>query len=323
MVRTITCNEAIWEAFDEEMSRDPKVVLIGEDVSTGIFDVTAGLIERHPNQVLDTPVAEDAFSNMGVGMAFTGMRPVIDYSYSNFVTLAWNAVCTHASTWRYMTGGQVKVPFAAYCFDGVPSSLAPHHGLTVAPLFATVPGIKVAVPSNPADTKGLMKAAIRDDNPALLFCHHSLMDFKGEVPEGEHLVPFGVAEIKRPGSDITIVAMQAMVEKALNAAENLAKQGIEAEVIDPRTLTPFDYDTVIASVKKTGRLITVEESRMKGGIGSDIAAEMQEKLFKHIKSPVLRVTAPAVPVPAAPALQKFYIPQEEDIIAAVKKSLSY
>ncbi len=312
---------AIREAFDEEMARDSSVLLLGIDVKHSIMGVTSGLCDKYPGRVINTPIAENAFTNVGVGLALAGQRPIIEITFSTFVTLAWNALAHHAGTWRYMSGGQFKVPLVLYCFDGAIMSLGAHHCQTLAPIFATIPGIKVVSPSTPADAKGLMKQAIRDDDPVVFCGNLGLMPKQGEIPDGEHLVELGKAEVRRTGQDVTIVAIQGMVDKCLNAANQLANEGIDAEVIDPRTILPIDYDTIIASVKKTGRLVTVEESRRRGGLGSELAAVVQEEAFSYLKKPVQRVGAPFVPVPGAPVLEQNYVPQEKNILAAVRHVL--
>jgi len=310
---------AIREAIDEEMARDPRVLVLGVDVIHSIMGITKGLSDKYPDRIINTPIAENAFSNVGVGMALTGMRPLIEITFSTFVTLAWNSIAHNATCWRYMHGGQFSVPYVLYCNDGAAMSMGAHHSQTLAPLFASIPGLKVVAPSNPADAKGLMKAAIRDNDPVLFFSHLGLNGKQGEIPGGDHIVPMGQAAICRSGKDVTIVAIQQMVDKSLAAAEVLAKEGIEAEVIDPRSIVPIDYTKIVTSVKKTGRLVTVEESRRRFGLGSELAAVVQEKAFSSLKSPIQRVGAPSVHVPGSPVLEKAYVPQEESILAAVRK----
>lgn len=319
--RNLTYMAAIREAFAEEMARDSRVLVTGVDVRHGILGVTSGLSEQYPDRVIDTPVAEDAFTNLAVGMALAGLRPIVEITFSNFVTLAWNALCNHAAAWRYMHGGQFKVPLVVYCFDGAVMSLGAHHSQTLGPLFATAPGLKVVVPSTPADAKGLMKAAIREDDPVLFCGHLALMGTSGEVPDGDHVVPLGAAAVRREGQDVTVVATQAMVQKGLNVAEILAREGVEVEVIDPRSLVPLDYETILASVRKTGRLVTVEESHRRGGFGAELAAVIQERAFFDLDAPVRRVGAPAVPVPGSATLERAYVPQEGGILAAVRRVL--
>lgn len=323
MTRALTYMAAMREALLEEMQRDPQVVLAGVDVNHSVLGVSSGLAQMFPGRVLDTPVAEDAFTSLGVGLALGGMRPVIEITFSSFATLAWNALCNHAATWRYMHGSRFKIPMVLYCFDGAVMSLGAHHSQTIGPLLMTGPGLKVVAPSTPADAKGLLKAAIRDDDPVVFCGHMGLMGSKGQVPAGDHLVPLGAAAVCKEGRDVTVVATQAMVRQALQVAERMAIEQVSVEVVDLRSLVPMDHSTILASVRKTGRLVTVEESHRRAGVGSEVAALVQEHALAYLKSPVQRVGSPAIPVPAAPILEQAYVPQEAAIAAAIRKTLNW
>ena len=321
MVREIVYVQAINEALREEMEQNEKVVVMGEDVRISPFGQTAGLSESFNERVLNTPIAESAIVGTALGMAMTGLRPVAEIMFSDFTYLAMDQIANQAGQWRYMTGGQIKVPLVIRTLSGAGLGLGYNHSQSTESSFIQPPGLKVAVPSNPYDAKGLLKAAIRDDNPVLFFEHKLLLGISGEVPEEDYTVEFGRAQIVRPGKDVTVIAMQHMVHKALGVAEKLSKEGIEVEVIDPRTIVPFDMETVLTSLSKTGRLVTVEESRKQGGIGSEIAARVVDEGFDMLDAPIVRVGAPQVPIPCSPALEQFYLPDEQKIKSAVKRVL--
>lgn len=328
--------EALREALREEMRRDQNVVLLGEDIGVeggfgGAFTVTLGLAEefgRH--RVLDTPISEAAIAGAAAGAALGGLRPVADVQYADFLFIAMDQLANQAAKLRYMSGGKLRVPMVMRAPVGATTRGA-QHGQSLEAFFMHVPGLKVACPSNPYDAKGLLKTAIRDDNPVIFFEHKLLYGSKGArkeaggievlgvVPEEEYLVPFGQAKIVRPGHDLTIVANLLMLHRSLQAARVLEPSGIEAEVIDVRTLAPFDWDTVSASVRKTRRLICVEEDNLTGGWGAEVAARVSENCFGYLDAPVRRIAAPDTPVPFAPSMESFYVPSTERIAAVARE----
>jgi pyruvate dehydrogenase E1 component beta subunit len=334
-MRKITIAEAIREALREEMLRDESVFLIGEDIGIeggfgGPFGVTKGLAEEFGHErVRDTPISESAIIGVAIGAAAMGMRPVAEVQYGDFIFCAMDQVVNQAAKLRYMSGGQVKVPMVIRIPTGATGRGA-QHAQSPEAFFIHVPGLKIAVPCTPYDAKGLLKTAIRDDNPVLFFEHKLLyggegyramggLNLVGAVPEEEYLIPFGVADIKREGDDVTILAKLLMVHRSITAAEELEKEGISAEVIDPRTLVPFDKETVIKSVKKTGRLIIVEEDTKTGGWGAEVAAIVAEEAIDYLDAPIKRVSTPDTPIPASPTLESYVIPNKERIIEAVKE----
>jgi len=337
-LRQITISEAIREALREEMMRDETVFLIGEDIGIekgfgGPFGVTKGLSEEFGHErVRDTPISESAIIGVAIGAAMMGMRPVAEVQYGDFIFCAMDQVVNQAAKLRYMSGGQVKLPLVIRIPTGATRRGA-QHAQSPEAFFIHVPGLKIAVPCTPYDAKGLLKTAIRDDNPVLFFEHKLLYGGRGyrsvrggieissAVPEEEYLIPFGAADIKREGDDVTIVAKLLMVHRSLSAAEKLQKEGISVEVIDPRTLVPFDKETVINSVKKTGRLIIVEEDTKTGGWGAEVAAMIGEKAIDFLDAPIMRVSTFDTPIPASPPLEDYVIPNEERIIKAVKEIL--
>jgi len=323
-VREITYREAIREALREEMRRDESVFLIGEDIAEfgGSYKVTLGLVEEFGKErVRNTPISESAIIGAAVGAAIAGMRPVAEIMYVDFTTLAMDQIVNQAAKIRYMTGGQVKVPLVIRTQGGGGRSAAAHHSQSLEAWFFHVPGLKVVMPSTPYDAKGLLKAAIRDDNPVIFIEHKLLYAEKGDVPEGDYLVPIGKANVKREGEDITIVATSFMVKKALLAAEELDKEGISMEVVDLRTLSPLDKSIIFSSVRKTGKLLIVHEACEQGGIGGEIVAEVLKEIFDYLDAPIERLAAKNTPVPFAPNLERFVIPQVEDITAKVKEIL--
>ncbi len=324
-MRELTFAQAIREALDEELSRDEKIVLFGEDIGAwgGVFRTTEGLYEKYgPERVIDTPLSEEGYVGMAVGIAMTGMHPVPEIMFGDFITLAMDQIVNQAAKMRYMTGGQVAVPITIRATMGGGRSSGAQHSQSWHAWFAHVPGLKVVVPSTPYDAKGLLKTALRDPNPVLFFedkvMYHKI---KGPVPEEEYLIPFGVADIKREGSDVTIVALSRMVHTALAAAEQLAQEGISAEVIDPRTLTPLDEETLIQSVCKTGGAVIVDEGYQRFGVTAELAAVIAKGAFDYLDAPIERVAAMDVPIPFSPPLEFATIPDEERIIQAVHRVL--
>ena len=322
-MRNITFQEAIREALIEEMEADPHVFIMGEDIGAygGARGVTQGLIEKFgADRVKDTPLSETAIIGGGVGAALAGMRPVCELMLMGFAAVCFDEIQNMAGKWPFMHGEpQFQVPMVIRGpFGAGPGGIEPH-GQCPEAFFMHCPGIIVALPSTPYDAKGLLKTAIRDQHTVLFFEHARLYQTKGAVPEAEYTVPFGSAEIRRPGKDVSVVATAYMVSTALAAAEVLAGDGIELEVIDPRTLVPFDEATLLTSVQKTGRLIIVHEAYKRAGSGAEIAAIAAEKSFGDLKAPIIRLGAPNYPLPYSPALKQHYIPGAKDIEAAARK----
>lgn len=326
-MRELTFVEAINEALKEEMARDERVYLIGEDVrfgyGGGAFGATKGLLARFgPDRVIDSPISESAIAGTSVGAALWGMRPVAEIMFSDFLALAMDHIVNSAAKMRYAYAGEATVPvvFRMACGAGVGAAL--HHSQSPEAWITNVPGLKVVMPSTPADAKGLLKSAIRDDNPVVFFEHKFLYSrLRGPVPEGEHLIPLGKADVKRSGEDLTIIAYGAMLQQAMRAADLLNQEGVKAEVLDPRTLVPLDRETILQSVKKTGKVIIVHEAPTFGGFGGEIAALIAEEAFYSLDAPIKRVGAPFTPVPASPILEKFYLPNAEKIVKAAREIL--
>lgn len=322
-MREISYRDALKEALREEMLRDPTVFLIGEDIGRywgGAFKVTKGLAEEFGEErVRDTPISESAIIGVSVGAAMTGMRPVAEIMFGDLTTLAMDQIANQAAKIRYMFGGQAKVPLVIRTPFGGGVNIAAHHSQCLETWFMHVPGLQVAVPSTPYDAKGLLKTAIRNDNP-VIFCEHKLLyPIVGPVPEEDYTVPFGVADLKREGTDVTIIATLYMVHKSLNAAEALQKEGINVEVVDPRTLVPLDKETILNSVKKTGRVVIVTEDCKTAGVSAEIAAIIAEEALDYLDAPIKRVTTPDVPIPFSPPLEQYVIPDEKRIVKAVKE----
>jgi len=308
---------AVNRAIAEEMARDDSVVLLGEDVRTSLFGSTAGLVDRFGEQrVINTPIWESGIAGVALGLAITGFRPIAEIMFSDFMYLAMEEVANQIASWTYMTGGQTKVPLTIRTAGGAGFGLGYNHSQVTEASFLNPPGLKIAVPSNPADAYGLLKTAVRDDDPVVVFEHKFLYFMPGEVPDEEFTIPFGQANVLREGSDVTILALGSMVGRAMEAASALAEQGISAEVIDPRTIIPLDTATLFASVAKTGRLVTVEEGRKRGGVGSEIAARVAEEVFGSLKTPIVRVAAPDIPVPPGPVAEGMYLPSVAAIVDA-------
>jgi pyruvate dehydrogenase E1 component beta subunit len=314
--------EALRDAMAEEMRRDEAVYVMGEDVAVfqGAFKVTEGLLDEFgERRVRDTPISENTIVGMGVGSAMAGLRPVVELMTVNFALLAFDQIINHAAAIPYMFNGQVQVPLVVRMPGGGGHQLGPTHSHSFEAMFLQIPGLLVACPSTPADGKGLLKAAIRDDNPVIFIEHETLYGARGEVPEGDdHVVNFGEAAIRREGTDVTIVALLRMAHIAQQAAKTLANDhGIEAEVIDPRTLRPLDLDTIVESVRKTNRLVVVEEGWPHGGVGANIAALVTEQAFDHLDAPPQRVTGADVPMPYSKRLEQSAIPHAEHVVSAV------
>lgn len=321
-VREITYRESIREALREEMLRDPDVFLLGEDIGVfgGAFAVTRGLLEEFgEKRVKDTPISEAVIVGAAVGAAITGTRPVAEIMYMDFVTFCMDQIVNQAAKARYVFGGNVSVPMVIRMPQGGGKHAGAHHSQNLERWFVGVPGLKVVVPSTPYDAKGLLKSAIRDNDPVIYIEHKLLYGTKGIVPEEEYTLPLGSADIKRKGKDVTIVAYSRMLHLALRAAEELAKIGVDAEVIDPRTLVPLDIQTIVTSVEKTGRVLIVEEGCKTGGVAGEIMSQIVERAFDFLDAPVKRVAGADVPIPCSPVLEKAALPDENKIVSAVKE----
>jgi pyruvate dehydrogenase E1 component beta subunit len=311
---------AIREALADALRSDPTVVVFGEDVGPmgGVWGVLRGLHEEFGDRVFDTPISENLIVGMAVGMAMRGLRPVAELQYADFVFCAGDEVFLKAATWRYAHDGAFALPMVVRMASGG-GGFGPEHSQCTEAYLMHTPGIRVAVPSTPADAKGIMTAAIRSDDPVFVFEHKYLYAVSGPVPEGDHVVPFGVAAVRRQGDAVTIVAWQDMLRRSLQAADRLAADGIEVEIVDPVTLSPFDAETIVASVRKTGACVIVEEAPRTLGVGAEIGAVLMEQAFGYLDRPLVRLAMPDVPVPAAPHLVDALVPSVDDIVAAVTK----
>ncbi|MBE3579350.1 MAG: alpha-ketoacid dehydrogenase subunit beta [Caldanaerobacter subterraneus] len=321
-MREITFAEATLEAMEEEMSRDERVFVMGEDIARqgGIFGQFKGLAEKFGRErVIDTPISETAIVGAGVGAAIAGMRPVVDMHFADFMGIAMDEIFNQMAKIRYMFGGQAKVPVVVRAPDGIIQSAAAQHSQSIEAWFLHIPGLKVVTPSNPADAKGLLKAAIRDDNPVIYFENKVLYKEKGFVPEGEFLTPIGKAKVVREGKDVTIVSYSIMLKNSLKAAEILEEEGISVEVIDLITISPIDKETILKSVAKTRRLVVAHEAVKQGGVGAEIAAIVAEEGLDYLDAPILRFGAPFVPIPFSPALEKLVRVYPEDIVEGIKR----
>jgi pyruvate/2-oxoglutarate/acetoin dehydrogenase E1 component len=322
-MREISYAEAIREALRQEMTHDDSVFLMGEDVGAygGAFGVSYGLLDEFGEErVRDTPISEAGIVGAATGAALVGMRPVAEIMFMDFTTIAMDQLVNQAAKIRFMFGGKAKVPMVLRTPAGCGTGAAAHHSQSLEAWFVHVPGLKVVMPSTPYDAKGLLRASIRDDNPVVFVEHKLLYKTRGPVPEKEYTIPLGVAEVKRPGKDVTIVATSIMVHRALEAAEALSQEGIEAEIVDPRTLKPFDDDTVTSSVIKTGKALIVHEASKTGGVGAEIAARiMESEAFDHLDAPIRRLAGLDIPIPYNRTLERHTVPQVEDIVAAVKE----
>jgi len=326
-MRTITYSQAIYEAMCEEMTRDPSVILIGEDVGTfgGVWGVSGDMLKRFgPERVRDTPISEIAIVGAGLGAALVGLRPIVEIMFGDFLPVAGDPLVNQVAKARFMSGGKANVPLTIRVTTGAPGSAAAQHSQSPEGWFMNVPGLKIAVPSTPADAKGLLKTAIRGEDPVLFFEHKMLYAVRGEVPDGEdHLVPFGQARVCRQGDAATIIAIGGMLPKALEAARVLAARGMEVEVIDPRTLVPLDRETILASVRKRGRVVIVHEAHKRLGPGAEIAALIAEEAIGWLDGPIVRVAARNVPLPYSPELENFVLPGVDDIVEQTTKLVNY
>jgi len=322
--RILTASAALSEALHEEMQRDETVFILGEDLTAhaGIFGQFKGIPENFPGRIIDTPLSEAAIVGVGVGSALTGMRPVVDLHFSDFVTCCMDELVNQAAKIRYMFGGQVKMPMVVWCPDGAGIRAAAQHSQSLEAWFVHVPGLKVVVPSEPADVKGLIKSAIRDDDPVMFFQNKSLFSRQGPVQKEEYLIPLGKAAVKREGRDVSLICYGSGYYLCKEAADILAGQNIDAEIVDLRTLKPLDMDTVASSVKKTGGAVTVHEACLTGGFGAELCALIQEQLFDHLKAPVRRVAARDVPMPFSPDMEDFCLPKVADVVAAAQAVVS-
>lgn len=322
-MKEVTIRDALREGLREEMQRDNTVFLLGEDIGRywgGAFGVTKGLAEEFgDDRVRDTPISENAIIGVGVGAAITGMRPIAEIMFGDLTALAIDQICNQAAKIRYMFGGQASVPLVVRTPFGAGVNIASHHSQSLEAWFMHTPGLYVAVPATPYDAKGLLKTAIRGNAPVFFVEHKLLYPMKGLIPEEDYTVLLGVADVKKEGTDVTIVATLFMVYKALAAAEQLSKEGISAEVIDPRTLAPLDKNAIVKSVKKTGRILIVSEDCKTAGVSSEIAAIVAEEAIDYLDAPIKRVAEPDTPIPFSPTLEKFVIPDEKSIMKAVKQ----
>jgi len=321
---TLTYRDALNQALREEMQRDPNVFLMGEEVGVyqGAYKVSRGLLEEFgPQRIVDTPIAELGFAGMGVGAAMAGLRPVIEFMTWNFAVLALDQIVNSAAKILYESGGQVPIPIVFRGPNGAALQLAAQHSQAWESWLSHIPGLKVVAPATPADAKGLLKSAIRDDNPVIVLEGEMLYNIKGEVPEGEHIVPIGQAEVKRPGNDVTIICHSKTVTVALKAAEQLAEQGASAEVLDLRSLRPLDEAAIVESVARTNRAVVVEEGWPHCGIGAQVVDVIQRDAFDQLDAPVLRVTQADVPMPYNKQLERLAKPSPERVVAAARRVL--
>jgi pyruvate dehydrogenase E1 component beta subunit len=323
-MREIQFREAICEAMSEEMRRDERVYLMGEEVAeyNGAYKASKGMLDEFgPKRVIDTPIAELGFSGIGVGSAMNGLRPIIEYMTFNFSLVSIDQIISNAAKMYQMSGGQFNIPIVFRGPSGSAGQLGATHSQSFENWFANTPGLKVVVPSNPKDAKGLLKSAIRDNDPVLVMESEQMYGDKGLVPDGEYLIPIGVAEVKRTGNHVTIVSFGKIIKHAYTAAEQLAKEGIECEIIDLRSVRPIDYDTVITSVKKTNRLVVLEEAWPLANISTDITYNVQKYAFDYLDAPVKRINTLDTPMAYAPTLVEAFLPQVDDVVKAVKSVL--
>ncbi|OFX15786.1 MAG: hypothetical protein A2Z18_10545 [Armatimonadetes bacterium RBG_16_58_9] len=316
----LTYRDALNQALKEEMANDPSVFVLGEDIGLygGAYKVTDGLLDLYgPDRVRDTPISESAIVGAAIGSALGGMRPVAELQYFDFVTIAMDQVANQAAKIRYMLNGQFKLPLVIRTQGGAGRALGAHHSQCLEAWFLHTPGIKVVMPGTPADAKGLLKSAIRDDDPVLFIEHKMIYGLKGEVPDHEYTTPIGNANVIREGTDVTIISYSLILQKCLQAADELSARGIEAEIIDLRTISPMDTETIVESVRKTQRAVVVEEDCKTGGVGAEIVARINEHVFYSLEAPVLRVAAKDTPVPTGKTLEDLYLPQVHDILRAV------
>jgi pyruvate dehydrogenase E1 component beta subunit len=323
-VRTMMYREALNEALFEEMRRDLGVFVMGENIGArgGSYKVTVGLLDEFgPLRVIDTPIAEASFTGAGVGAAITGLRPVVEILFIDFSTLALDQIINQAAKYRFMTGGKGRVPMVLRTQGGVGGCLAAQHSQSLEAIYYHVPGLKLVMPSTPRDAKGLLKSAIRDEDPVVFLEHKLLYMTEGPVPEEDYVIELGRAEVKREGSDCTLVAWSGMVPRSLAAAERLAADGIKVEVVDPRTLVPLDRQLILDSVRKTEHVVIVQEAVRRGGVASDIASIIQEEAFDHLDGPIEILAGKNTPVPFSLTLEGLCVPQEDEIVEAVRRAV--
>ena len=321
-MKTLQFREAICEAMSEEMRRDESIYLMGEEVAeyNGAYKASKGMLDEFgAKRVIDTPISELGFSGIGVGSAMNGNRPIIEFMTFNFSLVGIDQIINNAAKMRQMSGGQINIPIVFRGPTASAGQLAATHSQAFESWFANTPGLKVVVPSNPADAKGLLKSAIRDDDPVIFMESEQMYGDKGEVPEGEYLIPLGVADIKRKGDDGIIVSFGKIIKEAYKAAETLSEEGIECEIIDLRTVRPMDHDAILESVKKTNRLVILEEAWPFGNVATEITYQVQSKAFDYLDAPIVKLNTADTPAPYSPVLLKEWLPNSEDVIKAVKK----
>ena len=323
-MREITYAEAIREALHEEMTKDPRVFLIGEDIGAygGAFKITDGFLKEFgPERVKDTPISEAAIIGAAIGSALMGLRPIAEIMYMDFIPICLEQLANQAAKIRFMSGGQLRVPIVVRTQYSLGRAHGAQHSQFLPSWFLQIPGLKVVLPSTPYDAKGLLKTAMRDSNPVLFIECSLLYRTKGPVPEGDYTISFGQADVKRKGDDVTIVAISRMVHESMAAASALEGEGLSVEVIDPRTIQPLDAETIVGSVKRTGRLVIAEDDAKTGGVGAEIAATVIEKAFDYLDAPIMRVAAPDIPIPFSPSLEKEYMPSKDKIIQTIASLL--
>jgi pyruvate dehydrogenase E1 component beta subunit len=335
MNRTISIREAITEALVLEMERDETVVVMGEDIIGGSgaegemdawggpMSITKGFWDKFGNRIMDTPISESAFVGAAIGAATAGLRPVVELMFVDFMGVCFDQIFNQGAKFRYMFGGKAVTPVVIRTMYGAGFRAAAQHSQTLYPLFTHIPGLKCVIPSTPYDAKGLLIQAIRDDDPVVFFEHKLLYTLEGEVPDESYAIPFGEANIVREGGDVTIVALGRMVHMATEAADALAKEGIECEIVDPRTTSPLDEDTIIESVENTGRLVVVDEANPRCGMAGDISALIAQNAFSSLEAPIKTLTAPHTPVPFSPILEDEYIPSPEKVADAVRQTVGF
>ncbi|ABM94563.1 MULTISPECIES: alpha-ketoacid dehydrogenase subunit beta [Methylibium] len=333
MARKISMKQAINEALDQEMTRDPSVIVLGEDIVGGaggqgemdawggVLGVTKGLYAKHGDRLMDTPLSESAYVGAAVGAAACGMRPVAELMFIDFMGVCFDQIFNQAAKFRYMFGGKAETPVVIRAMVGAGFRAAAQHSQMLTPLFTHIPGLKVVCPSTPYDTKGMLIQAIRDNDPVIFCEHKNLYGFEGEVPEASYAIPFGEANVVREGKHATIVTYGLMVHRSLDAAATLAKEGVEVEIVDLRSLSPIDMDTVLDSVTKTGRLICVDEASPRCNIGTDVSAQVAMQAFGALKAQIELVSPPHVPVPFSPTLEDLYIPSAAQVADAVRRTM--
>ena len=312
----LTFSDALNQAIKEEMRRDESVFIMGESIRGGIYGVTGGLSQEFDERVIDTPLSENGFMGAAVGAAAVGMRPIVQ-SLSSFMWVAMDQIVSQAAKMRYMFGGQVNLPIVYRCGLNYGNNQAAHHTDRPYPMYMNMPGLKIVIPTTPADAKGLLKMAIRDNDPVMFFEDNNLAGVRGEVPEEEYTIPFGKADVKREGSDVTVVALAGMVRRVLSVAEALAEEDISVEVVDPRTIVPLDKQTILDSVEKTGRLVVVDPAHKSCSVASEISAMVSQEGFWSLQAPIQRVAALDCHLPFSPALEKLVLPDEEKVTEAI------